>query len=234
MAVASCAEIPALIDAWSLAARASENIRQRDHFVQTPSVSTCRISCKLVSNPPAMLFQRGAYLVETVKRGLVQTTCLRAICSTSSRSMVPVFGSRHSFSMGVDARSTTSGWQRAQVRLDRHAGRTAIALAIVRRGGRVVVGARRSLCSVRLGEICEIAIKVPAQVLGEAVPARFSTLDGRFGEPPLRPAIDCSRAGIPRPRHKAPGGVVSCQCSCLAGVHVRFFLILDLYCILDV
>ena len=79
-ATASCAETAALIGAWSLAERACcmRTFGSETTSLQTPSVSTCRTNCKFFGVKPssAMLFQSRSHLVETVKCGLVQATCL--------------------------------------------------------------------------------------------------------------------------------------------------------------
>ena len=52
----------------------------------------------------------------------------------------------------------------------------------------------------------------PRRPSGKLSQAGSADLEGRLGEPLQRPAIDCSRTGIPRPYHKAPGGIVPCPC----------------------
>src|ERR1019366_7596383 len=86
------------------------------------------------------------------------------------------------------------------------------------RCGATRLNALATTTAVRLGETCEIVVNVPTQALREFIPGGLGLLDGRLGEPLQRPAIDCTHAGIPRPRHKAPGGIVRCQCGGLGAI----------------
>ena len=125
--------------------------------------------------------------------------------------------------------STTSGWRSAAKELRLSIGtpsRTAmraIATSSARRVRDCSWATRLNTLAVKaavgLGETCEIVVNVPAQALGEVVPGGLGQhLEGRLGEPPQRPAIDCSRTGIPRPCHKAPRGIVRCPCGRLGAV----------------
>ena len=105
--------------------------------------------------------------------------------------------------------STTSGWSSAAKRgqaLDRHAEpnrharhRHEFGPAGSDRCRLTRPDAFAAETAAGFGEPAEIAIDVPAQALGEVIPGRPGLgLDGRLGEPLQRPAVDCTRAGIPR------------------------------------
>ena len=178
-----------------------------------------------------MMFQRDPDLVETVKCGLVQATCLAGHSQQFPAEvdggdlrliaiLLPIRVDDRFDDIGVEQRG-----QRGQA-LDRHAEpnrharhRDKFGPAGPDRSRAAWLDTLAVETAVGLGETREIVVKVPAQALGEVVPGGLGLgLDGRLGEPLQRPAIDCSRAGIPRPCHEAPGGIVRCQCGRLGAV----------------
>src|SRR5262249_42786967 len=63
--------------------------------------------------------------------------------------------------------------------------------------------------ATHLFEPGEIGVDFPAQPLREVLPCwAYLGLDRRLGELLHRPPVDRARAGIPRPRHRTPSGVV--------------------------
>jgi hypothetical protein len=69
---------------------------------------------------------------------------------------------------------------------------------------------------------------VTAQALRQVVPGGLGLLDRRLGEAPQRPAVDYSRTGIPRPYHKALGGIVRCprrRLGAVAPVFIKYLVV---------
>jgi len=179
---------------------------------------------------PAMMFQRDPDIVETVKRRLIQAASLAGDSQRlppevngGGLRLITIFAPIRIYDwfyhVGVEQRC-----QRGQA-LDRHAEPNRHARHCDKFGpagsdryGATGLDTFAAKAAVRLGEPLEIAVKVPAQPLGEGLPGGLGLLNGRLGEPLQRPAIDCTRAGIPRPCQKAPSGIVRCQCGGLGAI----------------